>query len=128
MSAFGIEHGPIHKSATPPAGGDDAKKNRRVAAVGLGATGVAAVGGLHALKTTVLNENRERKAQLLGHKLAPKKPPAYAVKLARKVGPAKAAALLGAGWVGLHGVELGADALAMHAQARELRRSKKPGG
>lgn len=127
LSAFGVDHGLIGKSAAAAGSDGDAKKNRRMAAVGLGASGVAAVGGVHALKTTVLNENRERKAQLLGRKLASKKPPEYAAKLARKIGPAKAAALLGAGWVGLHTAELGGDALAMRAQARELRQQKGGG-
>lgn len=124
MSAFGVDHGHVAKSAVPPAGDGDNKKNRRLAAAGLAASGVATVGGLHALKATG-SENRERAAQLLGR--SAKKPPEYAAKLARKIGPAKAAAVLGAGWLGLHGVELAGDTLAMHAQARELRRTRTGG-
>jgi len=95
------------------------KRNKRLAIAGLGASGVATVGGLHALKTTVANENPMRGAAIRAGKAGP-----AAMGLARRIGPGKAAAALGAGWVGLHGVELAGDVLGMRAQARELKQSK----
>src|SRR3954468_13898573 len=51
--------------------GSDPKRDKRLAAVGLGATGVAALGGVHAVSAT-LAENRERKAKIAGHAITPK--------------------------------------------------------
>jgi hypothetical protein len=107
----------------------DTKRDRRLALAGLGASGVATAGGLHALKATSV-ENKARKAALLGKEVPHARPAPAALKLAQKVGPAKAAAIIGGGWGALHGVELGGDLLAMRAQSREVKRTapkhKKP--
>lgn len=101
----------------------DPKKDRRLAAVGLGATGVAAVGGLHALKGTK-DEHELLGARMAGKTIPPKPLGRVATGLAERLGPKKAAAAIGAGWGVLHGVELGADALAARAAVKNLQ--KKP--
>jgi len=104
-------------------GGGDAKSKRetRLAAVGLGATGVATAGGVHAITATVKeNKARTAAARKLGGKAA------KTGRLARvaHVSPVRAAELAGAGWLGLHGVELTGDVLAARAQVRDINRNR----
>lgn len=95
------------------------KKEMQLAAAGLGATTVASAGGLHAVSAT-LKENRGR--------VAAARKTRKAGKLARltHISPVRAAELAGAGWLGLHGVELAGDALAARAQIRAINREKQP--
>lgn len=77
-----------------------AKQRKRVAEFGLAGNAVATVGGSHALYLAAKNPSfRQRKA-------------------------GKAAIATGAGWVGLHGVELASDVVANRALARERKQMK----
>jgi len=94
------------------------KRQRKMALTGLGASGIATVGGLHAIKST-LGEAREKKKAAEAAGVA-----RTAGKYMRRlpVSPARAAQLGTAGWLGLHGVELVGDALALHAQQQQARK------
>lgn len=94
----------------------DPKKERRLAMAGLATTGVAGAAGLHAIKATRV-ENAARAAHVAAG--------AYkAPKVLGRLAPRKAAAVVGAGALALHGVELAADTLAARAATKNL--VKKP--
>lgn len=105
------------------AGSDDPKKGHKAAAIGLGASSIASVAGVHAL-TATKGENAARRARLAGELPKVEEPGKVAAKLAAKVGPVKAAGIIGGGLLALHGVELAGDALAIHTQASRLRKPK----
>lgn len=111
-----------------PGSQKDRSRQRKLAATGLAATGVASVGGAHAISATI-KENKARTgaahaavktAETSGTK------PETAGRLARvaRGNPVRAAELTGAAWLGLHGVELTGDALALHAQGKQFRANK----
>jgi hypothetical protein len=106
------------------------KKERKLATGALAGTGVAAVGGLHAIKATG-DEHQARVARLTGQPVPTKELSRVgrAVDDGMKRLPfsGKTIATVGtAGWLGLHGVELGADALNARAQVKALQGTKKP--
>ncbi len=97
-----------------------AKKERRIAATGMAATGVAAAGGLHAIHATGQHYKATKKAIDAGEAVK-------AGPIAGKLGltPKKALIAGTAGWAALHGVELGADALSARAQRRDYKDNNK---
>lgn len=116
----GVDGSTVHvDSPVDPA--KAARDQKRLAVTGLAATGVAGVAGLHAIKAT-LNENADRMAEATG---IPKKIRRVGAltRLGERTGlkPAKVAAIVGAGALGLHGVELVGDSLGAHAQIRAIK-------
>ncbi len=96
--------------------GAEAKKQKKIAAIGLGATGVAGAAGLHAIKATRV-ENAARAAKVAeGAYEAP--------KLLSRLPAKKAAAVAGGAALGLHGVELVADSLAARSQLKDIQQKK----
>lgn len=111
----------ISKMADPSevhVNGADPKRERKLAATGLAATGVAGVGGLHALVGT----KAEHEVKLA--RVAAGGSPGKIVGRLKGISPGKAVALGTAGWTALHGVELVGDALGARAQAQKLRDTK----
>jgi hypothetical protein len=106
----------MHDASEVHVTGGDPKRERRLAQAGLAATGVATLGGAHAIKATIGE-----------HRGVPKKPGKVVPKLAGKLKlTPKTAALIGTGgWLGLHGVELAGDALAARAQTQAIKATPK---
>ena len=123
-----------------------AAREKKLAAIGMGSTAVAGVGGLHALSATrkeILHSFADKGSEKAAAKLktindkAATKTAARAARVASAKGPTgkvlrtiaahprQAAAAAGAGWVGLHGVELAADSLAMRANAKAYRNAQR---
>lgn len=93
------------------------KRNKHLAQAGLAATGVAAIGGGHAIHATVRNFKNDKKDLAAGtYEAGP-------VLRKLKLTPKKAVIAGTAGWIGLHATELAADALAARAQTKVLRNS-----
>jgi hypothetical protein len=110
---------------------EQAKKQKKLALVGLGATGLATVGAGHAISASVL-EHRHRIAEARGEpppvpkvKNGLHRQAARAVARKLKLSPVKTAGIIGAGVLGLHGVELASDVLGAHAQTKQLREANK---
>lgn len=104
----------------------DAEKQKKLAISGLAATGVAAAGGVHAIKATML-ENKHRAATAAGKVIeAGEHKPGLLTRLGSKVHlkPTTTAAIIGGGMLGLHAVELASDGLAIHAQTKQLRQAQ----
>lgn len=95
----------VHEAGTNP------NRERKLARTALAAQGVAAVGGLHAIKTTIAE-----------HRGIPKKPGKILPKIAPHLDSKKVALLGTAGWLGLHGVELAGDALGIRQSTRQLKK------
>lgn len=95
------------------------KKEKKIAAVGLGATGVAAVGGLHAVHATL--DAAKKSKTIAGATGAERAVPKMLRKLPVK--PSTAAAIGTAGWLGLHATELVGDSLAARAQVKQLKQN-----
>jgi putative serine protease XkdF len=103
----------VHVDGTASAA--ERKKQRRIGQVGLAATGVAGVGGAHAIDATVRNFKHDKGALKNGtYEAGP-------ILRKLKLSPKKAIAVGTAGWVGLHATELGADALAARAQTKAIK-------
>lgn len=95
------------------------KKERRLAHVGLAATGVAAVAGGHAIHASVKNAKHASQEVKEGtYKAGP-------VLRRLKLSPKKALAVGTAGWVGLHTAEIAADSLAARSQLKTLNATKE---
>lgn len=105
------------------------KDQKRVAAIGLGATGVAGVAGVHAISATV-KENAARSRAAAGLPPLAVKEGKMMGRVARvlRVKPTTAAAVVGGGALALHGVELVGDALGAHAQLKAIRASNAAAG
>lgn len=120
------ELGLISKDGTPGPSAvhvDSPARQKKVAQTGLLATGVAGVAGVHAIGAT-RSENSIRAAVARGE-VPEEKAAGKAMKLigrvAPKLKPSKAAAIIGGGALALHGVELVGDSLGAHAQVNALR-------
>lgn len=111
---------PAPQKVMKSAAGSDPDKGRKTAAIGLGASGIAGVAGIHAL-TATRGENAVRRAAVAAGKY---RVPKVLGRLTTS--PKRAAAIAGAGLLGLHGVELVGDALAVHTQSNQLRKPKQP--
>lgn len=101
------------------------KRARTEAAIGLGASSVATVAGLDAMRTSV-QENKDRVARAEGREVIERGPSKVARALRKIPGatPKRVAVGIGAGLMGLHGVELVGDALGAKAQVKQLQATK----
>lgn len=106
----------------------DRKKERRLATGALAGTGIASVGGAHALYLTG-KEAHGLKGDYEGRHIAPEMPkfPKIAGAVKRlPVKPKTLAAAGVAGWAALHTTELAADALNARAQVKTIQANPKP--
>jgi hypothetical protein len=119
----------LAKSGGAAAPSGNPERDKKLAQVGLATTGFATGAGTHSI-TASINEAKHRSAAARGETYTPKPPGprraklrAVGTKAARKVGltPKRAAAAAGAGFLGMHGVELVADGLGLHAQNKALK-------
>lgn len=118
------------QSAVHINGAAQRKKERRIAQTGLAATGVAGIGGAHALAMT----GKQAVKQLGGPRLnyvarhAATKEAGVLTRVSRKLpGGVKGAALAGtAGWLGLHATEMVGDALGARAQLKTIKATTPP--
>lgn len=117
-----------------------AKTERKLALTGLGASGVATFSSLHAVNATRA-ENRTRIKDITGEEPKPmfKRPgwlPAKKIKAIKKpasarlagklhIKPVVAASAIGAGMLGLHGVDVVGDTLNARAQMKALKAANK---
>lgn len=101
-------------------------RERRLAATGMGATGVATVGGIHALK---MSAEKFKKPSTAKHR-APKVKLSEAKAFKRLPPKVKAAgvAAVPVGWLALHSTELAGDALGVRAQTRAYKANKPKKG
>jgi hypothetical protein len=117
--------GPSDVHVDGPISADEAKKQKKIALTGLGATGVATVGGIHAIKASVV-ENKVRAAAAAAGDPAAGKATAGIARLAR-IKPKTAAAVVGGGMLALHGVELLGDSLGARAQIKAVNAANAAG-
>lgn len=106
-----------------------AKDQQRVAAIGLGATGIAGIAGIHAISAT-RKENAVRTAAAgasAGRHAAEEAEPvgraAGALTRVARLKPTTAAKVIGGAALGLHAVELVGDTLGAHAQVKALKQA-----
>ncbi len=97
LAKMGPDTSALHVGRAPATPEQSRKRERKLAATGLAATGVATVGGLHALY--MVGRGAHAKAARVG-----------------------AASTLG--WAGLHGIELVGDTLGARAQVKTLQATK----
>jgi len=125
VAKFGPSQSDVHVNS--PA---QRKKERRLAQVGMAGTALAGTAGLHATYLTVKEHGGSFNPKNFR---TPKGPVQDALPGMEKLGKVPAgrkaalgAAAVGAGWLGLHGAELGADALAARALHRQYKANQDP--